>query len=160
MIKRICFFSVGFAFNRLIRLKYYEKIFPQDVEIFLFTTNKYEKNKAKSYQDKWELKRTKIHVEDYHPIKTAFGLRKFCKEKKINRLVNLGAPGAGIPFIIASLFKKTDFLIGYYGEIFKHRTAKSRILVIPRFFLGFQYIFVARFAKKINLIHYDNYKKS
>ena len=32
---------MGFAFNRLNRLKYYEKIFSEETELYLFTTDKY-----------------------------------------------------------------------------------------------------------------------
>ncbi len=158
MIKRICFFSGGFAFNRLVRMRYYEKIFPKDVEIFLFTTDKYETTKAKSFQDNWELERTKIHIDKYHPIKTPLALRKFCRKNKIERLVNLGAPGAGVLFIVATLFRKTDYLIGYYGEIVKHRKAKGIYQKIRKFFLLFQYILVARFAEKLAFTEHESYK--
>jgi glycosyltransferase involved in cell wall biosynthesis len=158
MVKKICFFSGGFAFNRLIRMRYYEKIFPEDAEIFLFTTNKYEDNDKE--KKKWDLKRTKIVVSDYHPIKTMFDLRRFCIKNNIDRLVNLGAPGAGIPFIIATLTRKTDYLIGYYGEVIKHKRARGFLKTIKKFFLYPQYILVAQFAKKLVFTDIDSYKKA
>jgi len=89
-MKKICFFSVGFAFNRLVRMRFYEKIFPKNVEMFLFTTNKYEGREKEKYQYKWDLKRTKIITAEYHPLKLPFALRKFCIENEIDRVINIG----------------------------------------------------------------------
>ena len=147
MIKRICFFSNGFAFNRLTRMRFYEKIFPKDTEIFLFTTNKYEsKEEARK---KWDLQRTKIFVDNYHAFKTNFNLRNFCRKNKIQRLVNLGAPGAGIPFMIATFLSNRDYLMGYYGKIVKYKRVQSFIQKIQKFALLPQYWLVGRFAKKL-----------
>lgn len=159
MIKRICFFTVGYAHNRLVRLRYYEKIFPKNVKIYLYTTDKYESKKEglKNWND---LKRTKIEIAKYHSIKSAFNLRKFCQKNKIERLVNLGAPGAGIPFIIATLLTKRDYLMGYYGEVVKHKRAKNLPNAIKKFFLLFQYLFVGRFAKKLTFTDITSYKKA
>jgi len=155
MIKRICFFTVGFAFNRLIRMKYYEKIFPKDVEMFLFTTDKYGDDIKK-----WDLKRTKVEISKYNPINSGLKLRNFCINNKIDRIVNLGAPGAGIPLLIAALSSKADYLIGYYGEVVKHKRAKNYYDTVYKFFLLFQYLFVGRFAKKLTFTDIDSYKKA
>lgn len=160
MIKRICFFSGGFAFNRLLRMKYYEKIFPKNIKMFLFTTNKHDTKKNYKSIDKWDLNRTKIEISDYNIFKTTFFLRKFCRKNKIDRLVNLGAPGAGILFLIATLFQKTDYLIGYYGEVVKHKNAKGIYEKVRKFFLLFQYILVAQFAKKLAFTERRSYKQA
>ncbi len=117
MIKRICFFSAGFAFNRLNRLRYYEKIFPKDIEIFLFTTNKYKEKEKENYQHLWDgLKRTKIIVADYN-LYLPFAFRKFCKENKIDRIVNLGNRKVFPLFLFASLFSDTEYIISLMGGV-------------------------------------------
>lgn len=147
MIKRICFFTLGFAENRLIRMKYYESIFPKNIKMFLFTTNKY--TSIAESKSKWKLKRTKIFIDDYSILKTPFNLRKFCIKNKIERLVNLGVPGAGLVFIIANILSKRDYLMGYYGEVVKHKKNLKISKKIFKFFLLFQYWFVGKFAKKL-----------
>ena len=140
-------------------MRYYEKIFPKDIEIFLFTTDKYDGAQSKNLSSKWELKKTKVHVSDYSILKTPIGLRKFCRKNKINRLVNLGTPGAAIPFILATIGTKTDFLIGYYGEALRKHELKKKIHQKIRAFLNLPLYFIAaHFAKKINFIIYNNYK--
>lgn len=158
MIKRICFFTVGFAFNRLVRMRYYEKIFPKEVEIFLFTTNKYDS--IKKTKEQWDLNRTKVFVDNYSAIKTPFILRKFCIRNKIQRLVNLGTPGAGIPFILATFLSSRDYLMGFYGEVVKHNRERKYIKKIQKFFLLFQYWLVARFAKKLVFTDKTSFEKA
>ena len=116
-MKKICFFSVGFAFNRLVRMRFYEKIFPKNVEMFLFTTNKYEGKEKESYQYKWNLKRTKIITAEYHPLKLPFTLRKFCIENEIDRVINIGNWRGAINSLIVSPFSKTDYMTNIFGDI-------------------------------------------
>jgi len=158
MIKRICFFSTGFAFNRLVRMRYYEKIFPKDTEIFLYTTSKY--TSKEECKKQWDLNRTNVFVEDYNLLKTPFKLRKFCNKNKITRLVNLGHPGAGFPFLIASLLQKRDYLMGFYGEVFKHKHSKTKWQAIKKFIQLFQFWFVAFFAKKLVFTDLTCYQKA
>jgi len=158
MIKKICFFSVGFAFNRLVRMRYYEKIFPKGIKLFLFTTDKYAP--AEEEREKWALKKTKVIVEKYHPIKTSFSLRRFCRENKIERLVNLGTPGAGIPFTIATLMSKTNYLIGFYGEIFKYPFVKDRKKALVNYINLPLYFVSTLLAKKITVGGPYSYKRA
>jgi len=137
-------------------MRFYEKIFPKNVEMFLFTTSKYD---VKT-REQWDLKRTKVKIVRYHPVKTMFDLRKFCREKKIERLVNLGAPGAGIPFIIATLFQKTDYLAGYYGTVFKYRVTKTFFQSVKKFLLLPQYLVVSHFAEKLTFTDIESYNKA
>src|SRR3989344_5524731 len=122
MKKNICFFSIGFAFNRLVRLKYYENIFPNDVNIFLFTTNKYSGNEKTNYQYQWSgLKRTKIIVEEYNPLKIFFNFRKFCKDNNIDRVINLGFHNSW-PLLFFGCFganNKRDFCVNILTDVFK-----------------------------------------
>jgi len=118
MIKRVCFFSIGFAFNRLIRMKFYEKNFPKDVKMYLFTTKKYFGKEKQHYQQKYDLKRTKVIYVDYHPLKLPFILRKFCIENKIDRVINIGNYMSGALLLIATLFTKTDYSLNILADIF------------------------------------------
>jgi len=114
-IKRICFFSVGFAFNREVRMKFYEKIFPKDVKIFLFTTNKYE---GENFHKDYVLKKTKIFYSDYNFFKLPFVFRKFCKENQIERVINIGCHSSGFILLFSTIFSKRDYLLHILGDIF------------------------------------------
>lgn len=117
MVNKICFYSTGFAFNRLNRLRYYEKIFPKEVEIYLFTTDRYKGKESKSYQYTWEgLERTKIITVNYNWI-LPFTLREFCIENKIDRIVNLGNRKSFPLFLFSSLFTKTEYIPSLMGWV-------------------------------------------
>ena len=151
MIKSICFFSIGFAYNRLNRLKFYEKIFPKEVEIYLFTTNRHEEESIKTPQEKWiGLKRTKIIVSDYSPINTIIELKKICKKNKINRIMNLGAETGAFAIIPAIIGLKTKFLFGLYGDsLMQQKYKKEFRKKVEIFFKLFLYFFFSRFAEKL-----------
>jgi len=85
-------------------MRYYEKIFPKDAKLFLFTTDKYEGAEKKNYQFQWDLKHTKIHVEKYDLKQLPFKLRKFCEENKIDRLFNIGYYMSCFILLYATLF--------------------------------------------------------
>ncbi len=147
---KICFFSVGFAFNRLVRLRYYEKIFPKSVEMFLITTDKYAGTKEEKYQDQWALKRTKVIVMKYHPLTIPFKCRDFCRRNKIDIVTNMGHPYGGIPLIIGSMFDKRRFILYFFGDTLE--TTKQDIFSkfgIKLFLRLFPYLVIARFADKI-----------
>lgn len=152
MKKRICFFSVGFAFNRLNRMRFYEKIFPKNVEIFLFTTNKYHGSEKQNYQFEWTgLKRTKILVEDFSFITLPFKLRKFCRKNKIDRVMNLGAYfGAPIVFL-ASFFTKTDYILNVFSDIFyQYQLAETKLEFVKQLATLYLLFPFMHFSKKIN----------
>lgn len=117
MVKKICFFTMGFAFNRLVRMKFYERIFPKDVELYIFTTNKFKGKEKKSYQYNWDLERTKIEVADYNLFKLASSLRKFCKENEIDRVINIGTRFNCVLLSFATLFLKTDYIVNVLGSL-------------------------------------------
>lgn len=147
---KICFFSVGFAFNRLVRLRYYEKIFPKDVEMFLITTDKYSGTKEENYQAQWDLKRTKIILMKYHPIKLLFEVRKFCQKNKINIVTNMGHPFGMIPLIFGSIGSKRKKILYFFGDTletpkidtFSKIGIRTLSALIP-------YFLITRFADKI-----------
>jgi glycosyltransferase involved in cell wall biosynthesis len=88
---------------------YLEKIFPPEIELFLFTTEK--------FKNQYSSKRVKIvdtHCNKYNSI---FELRKFCINNKIDRLMNIGVvPQESIAMTFASLFTKTDFICFVLGD--------------------------------------------
>lgn len=153
-MKKICFFSVGFAFNRLVRMRFYEKIFPKDVEIFLFTTNKYEGKEKEKYQYKWDLKRTKIITAKYSLLKLPFTLRKFCIKNKIDRVINIGNWRGSINSLIASLSSKTDYITNVFGDIVdeEHNFIWNKLNLLLFYLLIF-------FSKKTIFNDYADHKK-
>ena len=161
MGKKIAFFSVGFAFNRLIRLRYYEKIFPKDVEIFLITTNKYAGTNEENYQSKWNLKRTKVIVLNYNPLTLSFKVRKFCNKNKIKYLSNLGHPFGAIPLIISSLFTKKKVFLYFLGDVLEiYRNLGISKKKARLFFILIPYIFLAHLSNKIAFVGKKSTKKA
>jgi glycosyltransferase involved in cell wall biosynthesis len=161
MVKRICFFSVGFAFNRLIRLRYYEKLFPKDVEIFLFTTNKYAGTSEEKYQAKWDLERTKVTTVKYNPFQIPFEFRKFCNKNKIDAVSNLGHPFGTIPLIFGSLFKKRKVLLYFLGDSIdypKTDTLTKKGLI--NLFILIPYFILVHLSDKVATVGYNTYRKS
>lgn len=105
MIKKLCFFTTGFAPNRQIFLEYMEKILPPQMDLFLFVTSE--------CKEKFHCKRIKLHESNSNKYFSFFSLRKFCKRNEIDRIVNLGSlPQEGFVMAFASLLANTDF-IGY-----------------------------------------------
>lgn len=116
MVNNICFFTGGFAFNRLVRMKYYEKIFPEKTKIFLFTTDKYSGKEKEAYQYQWTLDRTKIHSGSYS-WRIIPELRRFCKENNIERIANLGVFRSSFILLSATVFSKTKVITNVMDEI-------------------------------------------
>lgn len=157
MIKKICFFSAGFAFNRLVRLRYYEKIFPKDVEIFLFTTSRYKGKEKESYQYEWgRLKRTKIIVVDYN-IYLPITLRKFCKNNNIDRIVNLGNRRAFPLFLFSSLLSNTRYIPSMMGWVPNVDCIKK--LNLKEIWQLSSFYFFSIFSEKIITNDYGIYKR-
>ncbi|GBE20399.1 putative glycosyl transferase [archaeon BMS3Abin17] len=151
MIKRIAFFTVGFAFNRLVRMKFYEKIFPKNVEIYLFTTNKYLGKEKENYQQRYEkdLKRTKVIYADYNPLKLSFTLRKLCKKHQIDRVMTLGHNLGGFFLLFATLLLKTDFCMNVLAAEFNRYKITGSIKESALLLADNIYLFVLmQFAKK------------
>ncbi len=123
MIKRLCIFTVDYAFNRQSIINYLEKIIPENIEIYIFTTennkNKYTSKKAKTAD---------TYCNKYNCF---FELRKFCKKNKIDRIINLGVlPQEGFLMLFATIFTKTDFISYQLGnplEAFKVNEGKRKI---------------------------------
>ncbi len=101
-------------------MKFYEKIFPKDVEIFLFTTDKYFGKEKENYQQRYDkdLKRTKIHYGHYNPLTLPIQLRRFCKKNKIDRVMNVGSHFNSIFFLFATLFTKSDYFVNILSDMF------------------------------------------
>ena len=143
MGKKICFFSAGFAFNRLNRMRFYEKALPKDTEIYLFTTDRWHDKGKDAYQFEWSgLKRTKFFVAKYNWT-LPLTLRKFCRENNIDRLINIGNRGSVILFLFATLLNKTKYIFNMMGwvpigkEMLKNRIPREFYDYIYFYFLAF-----------------------
>lgn len=163
VIKNICFFSAGFAFNRLNRLRYYEETFPRDVQIYLFTTNRFKGKEKENYQYEWDLKRTKIITAEFN-WKLPFVLRRFCREEKIDRIVNLGNRSALILFFLATVFSATTYYLSMMGWVTREKDAikKPYWNNLKDFFSvrswWFFYLF-GLFAEKVISVDFGIYKR-
>lgn len=148
-VKKIAFFTVGFAYNRLVRMKFYEKVFPKDVEIYLLTTDKYKTRKSSIPQEEYKLDRTKVVTLDYNE-NIILQIRRFCVENKIDRLINLGFHTSA-PFLwAATVFTKTDFCINVLTDIFKQHYLANTFYEKTRDFFTLPLLFLmARLAKKL-----------
>lgn len=144
MIKKICIFTFSYSPNREVMLKYLEKIFPEDTEIFLFTT--------KSHKNSYKLHKIKIVDTDCSKVTSFTALRKFCKKNKIQRIINLGLmPYEEFVLLFSTFASKTDFLyfnLGNPAEGFKVGSLYSRLISLFEIF--FSYL-LSPFPKKIIL---------
>ncbi|GEM_PF-2282138 len=159
MSKRICFFSVGFAFNRLVRMRYYEKIFPKDVEMFLITTDKY--GNAKEEEKKWGLNRTKVIVLKHNPIKNIFEIRKTCDKYKLDVLSNLGHPFGAIPLIFAKIFRDRKVFLYYLGDVLEiFKTTELSFKKVKFFLILLPYFILSKITDKSAFVGYRSHKKA
>lgn len=161
MKKNIAFFTMGFAFNRLVRMKYYEKIFPKNVNIYLFTTSKYSGKEKESYQFKWDLKRTEIKTISPNLFKIPFKLRELCKEKNIDRIINLGYLTSCIYLLSATIFSKRDFIMNHLADIGTRgiRSVKDFIETITNYTIYWISFFFARKIIFTDYADHNLYKK-
>ncbi|MDP4039121.1 MAG: glycosyltransferase [Candidatus Pacearchaeota archaeon] len=160
-MKKIVFFSTGFAFNRLVRMRYYEKIFPPDIKIFLITTDKYKNTNEKNYQSKWDLVRTKVIVLKYNPLLIPFEVRKFCRKNKVDILSNLGHPFGAIPLIIASRFTKKKIYLYFLGDVLEiYKNARPFKKKIKLFLTIIPYIFLTSLSHKIAFVGKRSYENA
>ncbi len=161
MSKRIAFFTVGFAFNRLVRMKFYEKVFPKNVELYLITTDKYKGKENESYQQNYVLSRTKVIKLNYHSLKLPFELRRVCRENKIDKIINLGFHTGGIALFLATIFSKTDYILNILTDIFNQyclvETKKESIKELLILAMMFPLVY---FAKRVMFTDYLDYKRA
>ena len=157
MTKKICFFSGGFAFNRLNRMRFYEKTLPKDTEIFLFTTDRW-RGKKDAYQYEWSgLKRTKIFVAKYNST-LPLQLRKFCRENKIDKIINIGNRASIALFWFACLFSQTSYIFNMMGWVPKGREM-IRNLILREIWDYFFFYFFLIFANKVTSVDRGVYKR-
>ena len=141
-------------------MKYYEKIFPNDVEIFLFTTDKYKGKEKENYQFPWDLKRTNIHVEEYSLLKLHFKLRKFCEENKIDRLFNIGYFTGCVYLLYASLLSKRDFIVNRFAKLgYKAKSLKDIFVILFRFFIFSLLLYPSKRIIFVDSAHARFYRK-
>ncbi|MFH1358689.1 MAG: glycosyltransferase family 4 protein [archaeon] len=155
MIRKICFFTSGFGFNRQTVLNSIEKIFPDNVEVFLFT--------PKDFNNSYKTNKIKIVKTSCNRFNAFFELRKFCKKNKIQRLANLGVlPQEGFVMMFASLLSKTDFISFQASDPITASKLSKGELKLKIFFETIFSYFLTFFTKKILFCSediYESYKK-
>ena len=101
MIKKVCFFLGHYDPARQAIMNYYEKVLPKDLEIFIACASKFD-------YEKYKLKRAKVKEILDKKFIVPFKLRKFCKEKNIDLLINLtGQAEVALTLFTATAFTKT-----------------------------------------------------
>jgi glycosyltransferase involved in cell wall biosynthesis len=141
MIKKICFFSTCFAVHKRVRLEYAERYLPSEIKLFLLTPPNH---------NHYKLKRTKIVEIPGNKINFILELRKFCKENKINLLVNLGTSNESFGMFFATIGTKTKYIINEIGNVFgglklENKTYKKILSFIKILFLTIPFAY----SKKI-----------
>lgn len=101
--QKVCFVTTHFDFPRERMIQYYEKIFPSNVQLYLFC--------HKESVPKFKLTRTKIFSYDCSKWKMLWEVRKFCKKEGIERVINLSAGNMmAIMLVLANLFLRTKVI--------------------------------------------------
>ncbi len=135
--KKICFFLGHYDPARQVIMMYYERIFPKDVELFVVCASEFD-------NEKYPLKRIKVFEFRDKKSKVPFRLREFCKENKIDILINLtGNAEVALALFIATIFTKTKQIIYFLGD--------PKLSFKNHFFL-FSQFFTARFLACSNVV--------
>lgn len=141
MIRRLCIFTISFAFNRQGLINYIEKIMPKDVELFLFV--------SRECKGKYNSKRIRIYESNKSKYNCFLDLRRFCKEKKIDRIFSMGTlPQEGLLMLFASLFKKRDFVCYLVIDPLEFLNQKINFWSIKSFFQTIFLLPLSLFSKK------------
>lgn len=103
MIKKLCIFTLSFAFNRQRLIEFLENSLPEEVELFLFV--------PKECREKYHTQRAHMVETKLSKYFSFFELRNFCIKNKIDRIFSMGAlPQEGFVMAFASALNKTDFV--------------------------------------------------
>jgi len=148
-MKRICFFTTHYDPARQVIMEYYERIFPKDVEIFVVSLNKIEK--------KYQLKRTKLIELLGNKFIAPIKLRKFCKENKIDLLVNLsGSSEVAIAMFFSTVFTKTKQVFYFMGN---PKASKNWFFLFYQFFVDRIFACSLEVAEKFQKVLFLNKKR-
>jgi len=148
MIKRLCIFTTGFAHNRQGIINYLEKILPEDAELFFFV--------SKECKGKYSSKRAKIIESKFNKYLCFFELRKFCRQNKIERLMNVGSlPQEGFAMMLASMLTPTEFMTYLVINPFEFLNSKINKWSIKSFFQTLLLYPFLLFPKKIFICSKD-----
>jgi len=110
MIKKICFFLGHYDPARQAIMNYYEEVFPKNIELFIVCASKFD-------SEKYKLKRAKVAEFLDKKYVIPFKLRKFCKERKIDLVINLtGQAEVALTLFIATAFTKTKSTFYFLGN--------------------------------------------
>jgi len=107
MVKKVCFFSTNFAVHKQVRVQYAEKYLPKEMDLFYATYPS---------QNHYNFRRAKIIEISEGEVKFTLGLRKFCKENKIDLLVNLGSTRESIGMLFATIGLDTKYIVQIMGN--------------------------------------------
>lgn len=154
-MSKIVFFSKSFAFNRLVRLRYYEKIFPKETDIFLITTD------SNKDQNNWKLGKTKVITLKYSPLRNLIEIRNFCKAHKIDILSNIGHPFGAIPLIFSTIFTKKKNLLYFLGDSISYpETDLFTKSGVKAFFSLAPYFILTKLSDKIAFVGKNSYERA
>ncbi len=110
MKKKLCFFLGHYDPARQTIMNYYEKIFPENVELFIACASKFDK-------EKYQLKRTKVVEFLDSKIAVPFKLRKFLKENNIDLITNLtGQAEVAFALFVSTIFTRTKRVFYILGN--------------------------------------------
>ncbi len=147
MIKKICFFSTCFEIHKQVRAEYAEKYLPKEIELFLLTPPKH---------NHYKLKRMKVIEISGNKINFIFKLRKFCKENKMDILVNLGTSNESFGMLFATFGLKTRYIINEIGNMWGGLKLENKICKKLPSFVRILFLTIPfAFAKKIIYLSND-----
>lgn len=110
MVKKICFFLGHYDPARQTIMKYYEEIFPKEIELSIVCASKFDRKK-------YLLKRTKVFEFLDKKTDVPFKLRKFLKENDITLVTNLtGQAEVAWTLFVATIFTKTKRVFYFLGN--------------------------------------------
>ena len=122
----ICFFTTRTDFSKQVIIDYYERILPKEIKLFLFC--------VKDIEDNLHPKRFKTFTTSNSKLKVPIELRKFCKDKKIDILINIsGTAEVSFTLLAATVFTRIKAIFYFLGS--------PRITLKNSFFLFSQFFF-------------------
>lgn len=107
MIKKVCFFTTNFSTHGQNRVQYARDYLPKEINIVLATPLS---------QNKYDLRGIKIIELSNSKLKFLLDLRKFCKENKIDLLINLGTTREGFGMLFSTFGTKTKYIVQIVGN--------------------------------------------
>jgi glycosyltransferase involved in cell wall biosynthesis len=128
MTKKICFFFGHYGPSLHVIIDYFEKIFPEDIELFVICAHKMDKS-----EEKYHFKRAKTFEFLSNKAIVPFQLRNFLKKNNIDILVTFGGEGKiALTLFIATVFTKIKTI--FYLLINPKITLENCFFLFSQFF--------------------------